>query len=481
MPQATPSWKAWGASLYFLLFLCGCAPAHSRAWAKPIFDNVTDQSAATATFRSVSQVHLETVPSPPPLYRTIRKLLTDSEQVMLEPSPSRWIPRRIQVSGRRWLQAPHHMPATANAVAVAFIAAGWFGGAWYIGAEILGLETWQRKLHFVVNASLSFIWIGLVHQTRDYHYSVPLLMLAVTLLKLLSCLVIWRLRDGTFLDLFKIVQTKWRVFSLFAGPAVLYALAGMLRIDAVQRTDPATYNMLANFLLVAFICDQCMCKKLQGVHLVALTLICLGCAAKQHGREWLGMVVYPGTPHQVGFAQVLVLGSFASLVCTCGEGLLMCGHQVPLALQSVALYAVGAMFIALLTVWPQMWAWLGGCDTRSLTKLPRGAILFDREQWSAIFGEPVVLLQVIVMTFAGVNNSLFWRTQSSITREATCAAAIVLCMLLMWLIFGYPIWPPEVAGIMMVLAGVIIFSGHPHLMRSPCDPSKLDKQRTLNL
>merc|ERR1719456_536929 len=67
---------------------------------------------------------------------------------------------------------------------------------------------------------------------------------------------------------------------------MLYAFADILRVDSVRRTDPLTYEVLANLrmILIAFVWERFMNKRLQPIHWLALACIALGCIVKEGGR-----------------------------------------------------------------------------------------------------------------------------------------------------------------------------------------------------
>lgn len=325
------------------------------------------------------------------------------------------------------------------------------------GSHILGLNTYLKITVFVVNVFLFLSWALLTHATRDKNYSVILFMLVVTVLKLVVSLVLYRLRDGCYRQLLSEAKEYGSSLALFIGPAVLYALSDLLRIGAIQRTDPLTYEVLANLriLLVAIVWQHVVGQRLMAPHCLGITLIAAGCIAKEAGRAWLRENLL--TSHlRAGYAELLLLSVFGALASVWNEKLLKHRVEIPLNLQNSVLYVSGLVVLSAMALLPGSAA-LTNFHSSGLHATP----LFDATEWRAILMDPAVMLQALLMACGGVSVGYVLRLLSSIMREVACGVIMILCVPLMWLVFGYPVGVPEALGVVMVLAGLTVLSAFP--------------------
>merc|ERR1719327_2072200 len=121
---------------------------------------------------------------------------------------------------------------------------------WCKGAHVLGLDTGLKKVVFTSNVVIFLAWAVLTHWTKHREYSLIPFIMIVTLFKLLGSLALYRVQDGCFPQ-FKADMCKYKSqLAMFVGPAVLYALSDLLRVDTIQRTDPLTYEVLANMRMI---------------------------------------------------------------------------------------------------------------------------------------------------------------------------------------------------------------------------------------
>jgi len=97
-------------------------------------------------------------------------------------------------------------------------------------------------------------------------------------LKTLITVLLYRARDGSFLELAAAARGNRSALLLYGIPGVLNIVADMLRIDVIRRMNPLTYNVLYNcrMLLVALVWERVLNRRPQGVHWLSLCRILLG-------------------------------------------------------------------------------------------------------------------------------------------------------------------------------------------------------------
>lgn len=331
--------------------------------------------------------------------------------------------------------------------------------SWVAGVDMLGLDSRIKKVAFLMNVVLFLTWAMLTHWTRDKEYSVPCFLLVVTGMKILGSLILWRFMDGSFVELAIVALQHWQQLCLFSGPALLYAFSDLVRIDAIQETDPLTYEVLANLrlLLLAVVWVQVMNRYLGVVQWSGLAAICLGCIVKEGGRLWLTSGTLSlsgstqGSTRWSGYLELLFLNVLGALAAVWNEKLLKHKDGIPLNLQNAALYVMGfATYVVFML-------------------MPRHALLadsavvpfFDLAQWNAVLGDRLVFLQAVLMALAGVSVGYVLKVLSSVHREVAAGVIMFLEVPLIQLAFGYPIGWPEVCGVGIVLIGIAAISAYP--------------------
>jgi len=333
----------------------------------------------------------------------------------------------------------------------------------YSNMNVLGLtSTWQRIV-FAVNVTFFLSWVMLTHYTKDKQYSVRLFLIVVTVLEIFASLVLYRIKDGSFSHLVSSAIEYAPHLCLLVGPAGLYALSDMLRVGAIQRTDPLTYEVLANLriLLVAVVWIYVMKKRLLPTHWLGLFLICIGCTFKEVGRAWLRAAPLSGQL-RTGYAELLLLCIFAALACVWNEKLLKHRSDVPLNLQNLALYTIGLAILLVVSIFPRH-----AIDLPAVAVMGHGGPLFNTTEWRAILADPLVMLQAALMAFAGVSVAYVLKVLSSIMREVACGVIMSLLVPLMYFVFGYPVGAPEFFGVVAVLLGTAALSAYP--LPNACD------------
>merc|ERR1719456_1983157 len=105
-----------------------------------------------------------------------------------------------------------------------------------------------------------------------------------------------------------------------------------------------------------------------------------------------------------GYMEIGLMSCCSALACVYNEKLLKFQSEIPPSLQNVAMYVLGGICTLVFTLVPPEWT---GGEKAVGAVGASGASLFDMAQWQAIFGNPLVLLQAIVMAVAGVNVGYF--------------------------------------------------------------------------
>merc|ERR1719456_960749 len=103
-----------------------------------------------------------------------------------------------------------------------------------------------------------------------------------------------------------------------------------------------------------------------------------------------------------GYMEIGLMSCCSALACVYNEKLLKFQSEIPPSLQNIAMYVLGGICTLSTTLLPASITGIGGASSASASGL-----LFDYAQWEAIFSNPLVVLQAVIMATAGVNVGYF--------------------------------------------------------------------------
>lgn len=305
---------------------------------------------------------------------------------------------------------------------------------------------------FALYVALYMLWAMLTYASRASVHSSAMVVLNALLIKLVICLVLWRVMDGPFSELPLAAWRERATLNQYVVPAGLYAVGDALRVDALRATDPGTFAILFNsrvlFLILAW--QYAMGRTLKAVHWISLLAILAGCAIKElpHAQS------DPAHKRFLAYGEIVLLGMLTATAAVWNEMLLQKRAHVPVNLQNLAMYVWGMFWTFFLTV---AW-WLS---------VPTATNPFDRESWTIIWSSPLILAGVVVLAFYGVTTAYFLRYLTNIAREVALGIFALLSVAMDRFVFGERLAALEYAGAALVLTGIALFAYEP-VVAAPC-------------
>jgi len=305
---------------------------------------------------------------------------------------------------------------------------------------------------------LYMAWSILTYATKDGHHNSAMLTLNALLVKLTISLGLWRNWEGaSFAELPAQMWKMRRVLLSYAVPAGLYASSDILRVEALRATDPGTFTLLFNsrMLFLVLVWQYAMGRQLYAIHWCSLFAILAGCSAKAMPNANFADV----STHYWAYGQIVLLGLFSALAAVWNEFLLQRNLEAGVSLQNLGMYIWGLLIIFVITI---VWAYLYPAEAVSP---------FDPAAWSAIWTEPLVAAQMLVLALYGVNTAFFLRHLNNIVLTVSMGCLVVLTTAMDFLLFGLELGAMEYLGIVLVLLGVALFGWRP-VLKKPDDASK---------
>lgn len=322
------------------------------------------------------------------------------------------------------------------------------------------LQTSTPILVFVLYVALYMAWAMLTYATKGGPHSSAILVLNAFIIKLTISLGLWRAWEGCSLAALPgtIYAQRWTL-AQYVFPAGLYAAGDMLRVEVLRNTDPGTYAVLFNLrmLFLALVWQWALDRRLEWVHWGGLLLILGGCIAKELPELYTPGGFGPSAERHVAYIEIAVLGILTAVAAVWNEFLLKKREEAGVSLQNIAMYSFGLVWSGIFAVLPMLLpaAWVEG------TGFSSQAGLFEASVWAAIYGQPLVLTQTILLAVYGITTAYFLRHLSNIMREVATAVIVVLSVAMDLLIFEEGLVPVEAAGVGIVLLGVFVFARWP--------------------
>lgn len=272
-------------------------------------------------------------------------------------------------------------------------------------------------------------------------------------------------------------------------PAGLYAAGDVMTYINLRSFDPATLHLLGEMkLCVTAIVHQCLFKKkLNRWHWVALIIITVGCIIKavdslesndgdvtttasisddnfdddgdiradnntstDNGNDAsTGEIVGMPQPTFFDFALIGVQIMITTIAGVFNEKLLKDKPSICINLQNLCLYINGMMFLT-----------LGMLLGISEHNKPIKEVLSPSSLHS-LFSQPSILFMAITMSVAGVVTSRFLKVFDSIRKSVAVALVVVSLPLSSRVLFGTPITVKMIVSIVMVVAGMQLYTSQP--------------------
>ena len=340
------------------------------------------------------------------------------------------------------------------------------------------------------------LWIiyGILNQYNAIHsitFDPTLVVWSQEFLKIILSLILFFVQDGGLFTL--CTQVKQHARSMLVWyliPAGLYALGDVLTYINLRSFDPATLHLLGEMKLVlTAIVHQFLFKKmLNKWHWMALLIITVGCVIKavdsldlnanddddatpttisdgnfdddedilaedasKDEANSISRGEIPGMPQPtfVNFALIGVQIMITTIAGVFNEKLLKDKPSICINLQNLCLYINGMMFLTL-----GMLIGVSEHD-KSITEVLSPSSL------EALFSQPSILLMAITMSVAGIVTSRFLKVFDSIRKSVAVALVVVSLPLLSRVLFGTPITFKMIVSIVMVVAGMQLYSSQP--------------------
>jgi UDP-sugar transporter A1/2/3 len=346
----------------------------------------------------------------------------------------------------------------------------------------------HRSIIFLLFMSLWIIY-GILNQYNNIHsitFDPTTVVWCQELLKIILSLLLFFLQDGGLYTLCN--QVKEHAPSMliwYLIPAGLYAAGDVLTYILLRSFDPATLHLLGEMkLCVTAIVHQCLFQKmLNRWHWVALIIITAGCIIKavdslestdgdaataddnfdedirannntsadneSDASTATGEIVSMPHPTFFNFALIGVQIMITTFAGVFNEKLLKEKQFICINLQNLCLYINGMMFLT-----------LGMLLEISEHNKPINDVL-SPSSLQALFSQPSILFMAITMSVAGVVTSRFLKVFDSIRKSVAVALVVVSLPLSSRVLFGTPITVKMIVSIVMVIAGMQLYSSQP--------------------
>ena len=346
----------------------------------------------------------------------------------------------------------------------------------------------HRSIIFLLFMSLWIIY-GILNQYNNIHsitFDPATVVWCQEFLKIILSLLLFFLQDGGLYTLCNQVKEHARSMLIwYLIPAGLYAAGDVLTYILLRSFDPATLHLLGEMkLCVTAIVHQCLFQKmLNRWHWVALIIITVGCIIKavdslesndgnvtsaddnfdediradnntstDNGSDAstaTGEITSMTQPTFFNFALIGVQIMITTFAGVFNEKLLKDKQFICINLQNLCLYINGMMFLT-----------LGMLLGISEHNKPINEVL-SPSNLEILFSQPSILFMAIAMSVAGVVTSRFLKVFDSIRKSVAVALVVVSLPLSSRVLFGTPITAKMIVSIIMVVAGMQLYSSQP--------------------
>lgn len=325
------------------------------------------------------------------------------------------------------------------------------------GRAAFGLDSLAKKVVFILYVGLFLTFSFLTKEIQDTGPSASILIITVFVAKFAISLALWRVEDGYFSELVTLARQEWVLLIKYFGMALLLAAGDVLRIDFIQRTSPSTFHVLINFrtFLLAFVWQLVMGRHLQKIHWLSIVSIVLGCFVKESSHMMFS-TAFVREMYGYAYFELLCLCLCTCIALVVNELLLKRHASAPLNFQNLVFNFFGIF-----------WIFVGALG---LSLQGSEVTVFQASQWLLLLN-PLVILQVSVLTTLGIVTSHFLKKLDSVTKEIATGMEVLLSVPLDFWLFGARLGIPEFLGSCIVLFGMGLFARWP-LQDSPKDSGK---------
>lgn len=304
------------------------------------------------------------------------------------------------------------------------------------------------RRQFLLLSSLFIIYVGLTigwtTLTKASTLSSPDITIVIIVACLGTCLLTlfaWRVQDGSFLELGKLLVSEWLVTLKYALLGLCFVSTDYLCMDFVQRTNPSTFHMLMNLrtCITVLIWERMMGTMLSPIQWLSMFCIIVGCTIKESNSFIAASHV--DSQRMSAFGELILLFIIGAGANVYNEAALKVHKTAPLNYQNLLLYAFCVI-----------WAILFG--------LVKGAPVFSKAEWLKL-SHPVVMLLVTVIAVLGVFSTRVLKRLSNITKEVANGVQVIVVVNTDFLFFGAPLGAFEIAGAVLTAIGVITYAYRP--------------------
>jgi len=305
---------------------------------------------------------------------------------------------------------------------------------------LLGLDSPAKLLLFIGYITLWTNQVVLSHflSLSSLKFNSTTLVLLTDLAKLLLSILLYLGDSGSGVALLRDVRMHWRLCLLYIVPAGMYALYNNMAFVALGSFDPATYSILLQLRIVAtaLLSMVILNRVISWSQWLALVIIMAGSMVKE-GGSLTGQFV----SHGLGDYAILLL----QILLSAGAGvytekLLRGKTDASTNLQNIFMY-------------------VNGLALNVVSLVIRGtspSVIVSDAASSLTHFVPVVL--ILNSALSGVVTGFFLKTLGSVLKTIAAALEIPAIAVISFLVFGYPVNAMTSVSVMLVFAGVLVYS-----------------------
>jgi len=277
------------------------------------------------------------------------------------------------------------------------------------------------------------------HGARALKYNFLCPIIVISLAKLVSSAVLYRLYDGPLDTIPSWIRLEPGVALRYGVVAALFCLYDVLSFVNLAHFDPQTYLVFLQMrtVLTGMVWEVAFGKSLAWAQRGGLALICAGCVMKQIGA---GFDVE--SLSQVSLFDYAILALQITSNCLAGvanELLLKRKGGAPLNLQNMIQYS-----------WTVLWCLCVGaiCPLDGVHLNP-----FNFEEWAKM-GDSRMLPNIVILTVLGLVTSVLLKLMDSVWKAIATAVELFLTSYASALVFGYPVSLRNLLALCVAACGI---------------------------
>ncbi|EER08904.1 CMP-sialic acid transporter, putative [Perkinsus marinus ATCC 50983] len=321
---------------------------------------------------------------------------------------------------------------------------------------LLGLDT---PFKFGLFIGYIVVWTSqsiLVHLAakRGIEYNYTTVVFLQDFCKMLITVFLFVRAEGNLGDLVRQMAVHKKLAGLYLVPAGLYAIYNNLTFVSMSTFDPATYYVLlqAKLVVTAVLCVTLLDKPVSKMQWFSLFIITIGAMMKEYKVFLHG---FEGGHSIWDYLLVLLLVMLSSFAGVYNEKLLKGQDTASPNVQNMFMYIVSMACNALgLMLRGSGWGLITAFSSENLKPILSWNIL------AIIFNAAIT----------GVMTGFFLKHLNSILKSIAAAIQVWTVAITSFIVFGYPIDLGVFLSLVLVTAGVWIYSRYPE---SPPPTAKL--------